>query len=224
MSKRMTFWAGFSLAVGAILAVSVIAFAGGPRKPVSASTAAAASPSSPPAQALAALQRPRKNNDALPQAEAGVAASLLDGQGAIAESARPGALLTNESRLLLTRLGVQHARFYAFLTSKGGVCYVITAGPAGCAQEVSRSVPAIGQYDPDRVGAGTPMAFYGLLPNDATAVDIVVDGNPRPAVVAQNAFFYQLGASDPASANAIVIKFRDASAQTLALPEPPGRR
>lgn len=220
----MAFWAGSSLAVGAILSISVVALAGGTDRRASARTGVAASSSSPAAQDLAALQVPRRSSDSLGETEARVASSLLDGQTAVTESARPGALVTGDSRLLLSGLGAQRARFYAFPTSKGGVCYVITAGPASCAREVSRSSPVVGQYDPDRVGAGTPMALYGLLPNEAVGVDIVVAGEARRAVVGRNAFFYQLSPSDPAGASAIVIKFRDGTSDALDLPQPPGRR
>lgn len=223
-----SFWLGFSLAVGALLTVAVIAYARQTPGGISASrTGAHSNPSERFASGdsaagfeLKALSGPRTLADDLQGIALETASHLLD--GVPSEAVDPGSLLLSESRLLLSDLGTRSGKFYVVPTSKGQLCYIITGYlDAGCLSPGPLTVRGIdwGLSDNDVLGAGEPLTVHGLVANNVGAVDVVVAGEAYRAVLAKNAFYREVDGS--AFPSAIVVTFTDGHQARITIPRPP---
>ena len=226
LTRRASFWIGFSLALGAILAVAVATAArsGGSSPSLAAPKFAArgthqVAPSSRPlAETLAVFARARRPTDTLPVGAAAAFAALGDQEQAGA-GVRPGTPDAARSRLLLSDVGSWHGAIYAAPTAGGNVCYLVTAGPEGCATGFTQAFPVgVMIFDPDALGDGASAAITGLVPNDVRSVTVIVNGVGHPARVANNAYFYQLPAGTAASPDALLIGYADGGALKMALP------
>ena len=128
--RRMSSWLGLSAAVGLGLALAVSAFAR-ETGPVGARQFAAVPSDSPSPAPLAVFSKPHSARDALP-AELVERAASLAGGSELPDAVRNGTLDLANAKLLLADVGSTHSNLYAFPTSKGRVCYMLTAGPEGC--------------------------------------------------------------------------------------------
>lgn len=222
------FWFGFALAVGALLAVAVIADAR--QTPGSTSfsrTGAHSNPSerlSPRDSAagfdLEALSGPRTQADDLQGIALQTASHLRD--GVPNEAVDPGSFLLSESRLLLSDLGARSGKFYVVPTSKGQLCYIITGYlDAGCVSPHPLATRGIdwGLSDNDALGAGDPLIVHGLVANDIAEVDVLVAGQSERAILANNAFYRDVDGS--AFPDALVVTFTDGHQARITVPRPP---
>jgi hypothetical protein len=124
-----------------------------------------------------------------------------------------GSNVPEESRLLLSDLGVRKTTLYAWPTTEGWVCYAWDAGAGGCTPDFAHGkVPAakIG-IDPDELGVGAPGVLVGIVPDDVVAVSVKVDGVEYPAVTGGNGFFFELPTAKCSfrSFNSVWLTFRD---------------
>jgi len=229
LKAHRTFWLGFSVALGGILAVAVVALAApkGSTPPGKTSKASDARiPSGPAASALSVLQRPATAADQLPAATATTADDTLAGSAGLSADVKPGALALVKSRRLLNGLGSQAVSLYAVPTSKGQVCTVFSAvyGSAGCFAQFSSEVPiSYDVRDIDQVGSGLPAIVDGLAPDNVASIDVDVDGTLHQATLANNGFFYEL--PDASSwPNALVVHYTDGSSRTLSIAGLPSPR
>jgi hypothetical protein len=119
----------------------------------------------------------------------------------------------DESRLLLSGLGVQQKSIYAWPMDDGSVCLGGAGGGSICSPRFRKGIRAeIFGVDPPKVdGAGAPGAILGLIPDDVVAVDVVVLGMRRPATIGSNAFFYELpdASCGLSTFDAVVVTLRD---------------
>lgn len=160
---------------------------------------------------MAVFRRSSTPGDALPSALADEA--QLVNQGAPA-SFRVGELRLPKSRLLLENVGSQNASFYAVPTSSGAVC--ISGLGGGCVTNFSRyrgGIPiALGDFAGMR-------AVGGLAPDAVKAITVVIAGARNPAVVANNAYFYEL--AEEAWPEALVVTYSNGAEETLQIPARP---
>jgi hypothetical protein len=224
------FWFGFAVAIGGVLAIAVVAFAGGGEsatpssQPATAGTKSATLPEAQSAaDALGVFDTTRTAADALPPAAAKEANALASDAESVPAELQPGAFGLAQSRLLLSDVGTRGANLYAFPTSKGQVCALFDThyGLVGCFARFTAETPISWDVmDLDQVGAGDPPIVDGLVPDDVVSVGVSVGGELREAVLQNNAFFYEL---DDATAwpEAIVVSYRDGSARTVSLVGPP---
>jgi hypothetical protein len=220
LKRHWMFWLGFSVALGGILALAVIAMARSSKSPT---TRAANAPSVPAASAVGALNRPATAADALPPEAAATAAALLNGAPSASSDANPGSLASSKSRRLLSGLGSMGVSLYAIPTSKGAVCTVFsgTYGSAGCFDRFTNEAPvSLDVRDVDQLGGGLPAIVDGLAPSNVKAIDVTVDGQRQSATLAHNAFFYEL-ASSSAWPQAVTITYRNGATRTLSLATAP---
>ena len=210
-SRSASFVLGGSTAIGAMLAVSVVAFAGGG---FDAGTEAAA-----PARAtdvLPSFSRARTADDALPpSAQAGLA-RLLAG-GAPSEALNPGTPLPAGSRKTISAYG---QTTYLVPTDKEQACYVVSpSGDAGCTDGsgIARDGLEWGLVDPDGFDAGAPTVVHGLTGEGVTGVSVATGATSHPAIVRDGAFYLELQ-SKP---TAITVRFVDGSDKEWTIPAPP---
>jgi hypothetical protein len=105
--------------------------------------------------------------------------------------------LGDESRLLLSGLGVRDVSLYAWPTTNGWVCWarVGEGGGGGCIRafaDARGTRIGFGGIDPHQPGSGYPGTLIGLLPDDVVAAPVQVDGVVQAAIVESNAIFYEL--------------------------------
>lgn len=104
---------------------------------------------------------------------------------------------------------------YAYPTSKGRVCFTTSRGGGGC---VSRSDPfAWGAFVPSRLEPGVTVQYLGVVPNAVRAVTVIDDGE-KPALMGENAFFYEL-AYDGTLPTALILEYRNGKTETVSLPD-----
>jgi len=217
-------WIGFGLALASLLAVAAVAWAHRTATTNSPQVGPTTGSSRHLSERLHAFARPQVASDRLSPPLAAEARGLTDGADEVDESLRPGTLLLDRSRLLLANLGVRKKAFFGFPTSKGKVCILITGGPAGCAEDLDPGSVSWGEFDPDRLVDGVPMAVYGLAADDVVRVEVVAGGERHLARLANNAFFYE--PADPAAPapEGLVVTRADGSETTISIPPPPPGR
>lgn len=156
-----------------------------------------------PAQAnMSALRDPATS--VLPNA---VPAALANLPGDVA----PGA---GAAHALLTK-GAYAA--YAWAAGNSRVCGQDTYGNGGCF--TTFEAPFLWTVaDPDKLGSGAPIYVTGFVPDNVTAMSIVVNGVSHPALVSHNAVYYELPDASlyPAAVQAFRVRFADGSEQVMA--------
>jgi hypothetical protein len=108
----------------------------------------------------------------------------------------PGAVSSDESRLLLSGLGRRDESLYAAPTVNGWVCVALGPhGGGGCAPELTNGI----QFQMLTADCGTkePTVAYGLVANDVESVRLDMGSTEQEAVVGANGFFAELPAERP---------------------------
>src|SRR5947207_13150402 len=134
-SPPPAFWIGFSFAIGAVLALAVVARSG-----TGSQALRRAGPATPThrrhvvgpmygslAGTLAVFSRPRTKADVPPPAAAATLGDL-EGQGQVSSALRPGTTELRSSRLLLADVGWWRGAIDAAPTERGRVGYRVTRG------------------------------------------------------------------------------------------------
>lgn len=157
-----------------------------------------ASPSVPAVDEMSVFSRPRTEEDVLPSSLDYLLKSHQCDDWLRSQDRCPGEAKPEESRLLLTNLGVKKTSLYAWPTTNGWVCWAMADGGGGCIRdfrpEGRGTRTAYMGIDPDDDGVGDPGALLGLVPDDVSAVTVKVGGidKQQPAVVKDNGVFYEL--------------------------------
>lgn len=164
---------------------------------------------------FAALSGARGQTDVLPaRIQRGVDAMNAT-RAPVAETLYEGQHLKAQSRLLLGGVGSGSLDVYAYPTSKGRVCFTTSRGGGGC---VTRSDPiAWGAFVPSQVAEGATIQYVGIVPNNVRMVRIF-DGQARPTVFGNNAFFYELR-FDGSWPTALEIEYRSGRVEVVNLPK-----
>lgn len=210
-SRSAKFVLGSSTAIGAMLAMSVVAFAGG-----SSNTGAEFAAPARATDVFPSFSRSRTADDALPPSAQADLARLLAG-GAPSEALDPGAPLPANSRKTITAYG---QTTYLVPTDKDQVCYVVSpSGDAGCTDgsAIARDGLDWGLVDPDGFDAGAPTVVYGLTGAGVTGVTVATGARSYPAMVRDGAFYLELQ-SKP---TAITVRFADGPEREMTIPAPP---
>lgn len=138
-----------------------------------------------------------------------------------------GEQLAGRSRLLLSDLGEQEAKLYAWPTTEGYVCWGSGNGGGGCTPDFAQgdSRTSLLGSDSDPEGEGVPGALFGIVPDDVVAVAIGVDGVQYPAIVGNNGLFFEFpdARCTAAAIDSITVTFADGSTDSrpLTLGDPP---
>jgi hypothetical protein len=118
----------------------------------------------------------------------------------------PGKALMHQARVLMTNVGTAKRTIYAYPTSRGRVCAVLTDYSSGCLDGFrDRFADVDFTY-----GRGI---VWGLVPNSVAAVDVDAAGIRRPARLENNVYFFEGDAPQQ-----LVVRFRDGSTKSVALP------
>jgi hypothetical protein len=144
-------------------------------------------------------------------------------EGKRVEDVRPGSVVPERSRLLLTDLGSEGASLYAAPTDNGWVCVVLgPGGGGGCTPQLSAGIQV---YMVEHgCAAKKPPAVYGLAANDVDEIRISVGPRQQDAVVAENGFFAELPLGTSADdLDAIVVLRADGRSERIPLPRPQPR-
>jgi hypothetical protein len=118
----------------------------------------------------------------------------------------PGQALMHQARVLMTDAGTAKRTIYAYPTSRGRVCTVLTDYSSGCLDGFrDRFADVDFTY-----GRGI---VWGLVPNSVRAVDVYVGGVRRPARLENNVYFFE--GDTPQQ---LVVHFRDGSTKSVVIP------
>jgi hypothetical protein len=218
-------WLGLALAIGLLLAMAVVAFgkaSGTPAK--DRSPTAHPGPRALLSDRFDVFSRRRTPADQVSAAAATRAAQIA--ASAPDPGVSVGELQFERSRLILERGGNAPFRLHVVPTSENEVCLIVNDEFDGCAGAANFSTAPIDfvQTDPDRVGAGAPIVFYGLALDGVDSVSVIDnEAVSNAAVVHNNAFFGRLANTRSWPVRA-VVGFTDGSSQTVPLPggPPPG--
>jgi len=131
-------------------------------------------------------------------------------------SSHIGELRLEDSRVLLRNVGSREAGFFAVPTDSGVVCF--TGLGAGCVSDFSKHPGGI------HIGFGDLSGMQvvrGLIPDDVVDIAVVIDGSVKPALVQNNAYFYEVeGTAWP---EALVATYQNGAEQTVEIPPMPVR-
>lgn len=224
--KRPAMWIALPLStVAALIGLVTSGLAGTERdhgveaSPVGGSAAvelaalAASSVEAPPATA-------RLRGDSKTIAE--IAQLLTSGDTGVPSEWLPGDARLERGRLLLSNVGTTGRDVYAFPTTRGRVCVVVSAFSAGCVHAFTREHPVdVSVGDPDQAGIGESVIVAGIAPNEVVKVVVLADDGAHRAQVRNNAFFYQLAdnAVTVGAVNGLVVGFRDGTSTTMTFPD-----
>lgn len=146
----------------------------------------------------------------------------------MAKTVHVGTVIAKHGRLLLSDLGPKHRSIYAFPTTRGEVCYVITGhGPArirgglgsGCKKAFLVGEPASidggSLYFPPT--SGPPAELAGLTKDGVRRVQVVVHGTPHRAVFGHDAWYFRFpnNHTSPTAAKKLVVTLEDGSTKTV---------
>jgi hypothetical protein len=209
--RRPSFLLGFATAVGSILALTVVAYAGSgsdgsdrPEQP------------RPAKESFAAFERARTGGDALSRDAAALLTPLSE--EAPRSALDPGRIVATESRRVD---GPSGEVTYLVPTDKGQVCFAApSSGEVGCTDGTALVTDGIDLrlVDTDGLGHGEPSVLRGFVADEVGSVSVATaDGNTRVASIANGIFL----AVVPAVPEAVVVSFRDGTEQQLSIPPPP---
>lgn len=209
--RRSSFMLGFSAALGVLLAVSVVAFAG----PDSSTSARAEAPSRA-TDVFTAFGRARTGDDALsPEAETILAAIS---PSAPSSTLDPGRIVPSESRRVV---GPNGHVIYLVPTDKQLVCYVeLVSNHAGCSDgsRLANDGVELSLIDPDGLGQGEPTVLSGFVAADVVSLQVSAQGNRLAGAVTGNGVFFVTSTSIP---DGLVVAFEDGSMRPISIPSPP---
>ena len=213
--RRTPFLLGFSAALGAVLALSVVAFA-------SADGATSSDPATPAdaTSVVSSFSRARTSEDVLSPL-ASRALERLVAVAAPSDALNPGLPEPSRSRrVTATADGGARGIVYLVPTSKKQVCYVITpSGQAGCSDGTGlvRDGVEWGLFDSDGIGVGSPTIVHGLVATNVTGLAIDADGKTTAATINDGAFYTEM-AGTPES---ITLTLSDGTQREIGVPVPP---
>lgn len=118
----------------------------------------------------------------------------------------PGQALMHQARVLMTDVGRAKRTIYAYPTSRGRVCAVLTDYSSGCLDGFR---DRFGDVD-FTYGRGI---VWGLVPNSVTAVDVYAAGVTQTARLENNVYFFEGG-----SPQQLIVHFRDSTTKSVAIP------
>jgi hypothetical protein len=150
--------------------------------------------SEPAVNEMSVFSRPRTEKDVLPSSLAYLRKSHPCDDWLRSQGRCPGESIADQSRLLLTNLGVDKNRLYAYPTTNGWVCWALGDGGGGCVSHFRMEQPRIAfmGIDPDEEGTGGPGALVGIAPDGVVSADVQVVGVKHAATLASNGVFYEL--------------------------------
>jgi hypothetical protein len=181
-------------------------------------------PSSEPAvDEMSVFSRPRTEEDVLPSSLAYVWKDKPCDDWERSRDLCLGKVIADQSRLVLTGLGVKRTSLYAWPTTNGSVCWAMADGGGGCIRDFSPggrgTRTAFMGIDPDDDGVGDPGALLGLVPDDVSAVTVKVGGidEQQPVVVKSNGVFYELpdGSCSVWAFESLTTTYRDGTSDTV---------
>lgn len=182
-TSRPSFLLGVSAALGAVLAVSVIAFAGGSEGSLQSPARTVAATA-----LLASFVGDRSGTDELPAQARAELTELV--AAAPSSELNPGTLVFTASRRPLTDTS-NGLEMYVVPTAKGDACYLLTpSNHSGCITGVRLGADDVdwGLFDPDGIGQGAPLVVHGLTTGRVTAVELIFAADARPALLHDGAF------------------------------------
>ena len=132
-----------------------------------------------------------------------------------------GDAVADESRLLLTDLGVRKTSLYAWPTTNGWVCWAWAEGAGGCIPHFPAKQPRVAfmGIDPDDEGTGYPGTLVGDAADDEVSAEVQVRGVNHAATLESNGVFYELtdGSCTNRAFESLIATSRDGSSARKAI-------
>jgi hypothetical protein len=123
-----------------------------------------------------------------------------------------GEVIEDKGRLLLAGLGGGQDKLYAAPTTKDAIAYaVLPDGGGGC------SVPGPDGLVLSYVWSPESLVLHGLVADGVVAVDVIVDGEARPAEMGENGFGLRMAAVPQSNLDRIVLHRQDGTRNEIDL-------
>jgi hypothetical protein len=112
-------------------------------------------------------------------------------RAAQANHSGPGEVIPGQTRRLADGLGVSRVGVYAFPTTGGHVCFVVSEGTyaATCVDSLERALGNVQWLNYS--GEGMPQTIAGIASDSVNDVKVVVNGEAQTATLSRNSFFWQ---------------------------------
>jgi hypothetical protein len=211
ITSSSTMLLGFSAAVGALLAASVVAFA----STGSAGQLTAERASVDPTTLLDSFQRPRTERDVL-SAEVEARLGSLSAT-APSDALAPGDPVVARSRRVTRDDGTT---FFLTPTTRKQLCIaVVPGGSAGCTTGIGLAEDGVEfqLMDADGLGQGQPTVVRGIVSTGAAGLKVASASGTHEATLIEGTFSISL--SDVPTA--AIVAMRDGSVRQVTIPTPP---
>jgi hypothetical protein len=129
----------------------------------------------------------------------------------VPEEFLPGKAQAGALRIAMAGLGASKRTIYLVRTAKGRICAGLTGFSSGCLAGLPLDTPLTAHSaDPDQNGSGEPALVWGVVRDLVQRIDVIVNGQPQPAELARNAYFFQLASNTlaPTAIEAVVAYLR----------------
>ena len=125
-----------------------------------------------------------------------------------------GAPLYDETRLIV---GTTERGIYALPTTADAICLgAFPNGGGGCGQPGPHGV----QVEWDEASADSPFVLYGIIGDDVSSVEVVVDGSRREAELGENGYRIVFEDGDRQQLQEVILRLRGGATHVLPLPKP----
>lgn len=211
ITSSSTMLLALSAAVGALLAVTVVALA----STATAGQFGAARGSVDPTTLLDSFQRPRTERDTL-SAEVDTRLRSLSA-AAPSDAVSPGEPIASRSRRVTHEGGTT---FFLTPTTRNQVCIaVVPGGAAGCSAGVGLAQEGVEfqLMDSDGLGQGDPTIVRGIVAIGVVGLEIAYEGGSHEAALVEGTF----SIASTEVPTAVVIRLTDGSERRLIIPAPP---
>jgi hypothetical protein len=128
-----------------------------------------------------------------------------------------GDAVPGKARLLRGHLNASGAAIYAFPTTKGAVCFVVTEGttPGTCVNRFDRSAKGIPVAAMSYWTQGSPLTVAGIMPPGVTGVTLKMNGRSFRASASGRTFYAQTDDfTGQGDVEALVVQYADGSTLT----------
>lgn len=176
-----------------------------------------------PLTELAIFSRPQTATEAQAAVSGPIAETmrlLAHNEPSVPSDWLPGQAQSDQLRIATSNLTARDRTLFLFRTAKGRICAGVTDLTAGCLSGLPGGMAVTTEYGGGYRDEGP--IVWGIARDDVVDVNVLVNGKTYPAIIAKNAYFFQVpDISLPTSAiQAIQVRLADGTVQRIPITVP----